>query len=401
MQIDVLERVFPAGGAPRPALVEAHELACRRLFGRVAELYLTDPTRQRLECLTGSGPDIGLESQSSAIARCARLAERVEIVDRADQAVADRQVLHRLGSDDGVCLALPGPRAQDPAVGVVVFALDDDVDQETAMGLYAVSLGRVLSRPGHESGDGGALTQFRRAEERRLRELVHEVNNPLSIVNNYLHLLEIKVQNDSEAVEQLRIIGSELRRAGDLLAEARNVPAALTEPTGALAAQDDVDPNELVRQVVALHQAYAQENGVALSLDLADAAQPIRTSEQKLAQILNNLIRNAIEAEAGETTVRTVAGVYRESGEGLLVEVQDSGPGLPRDLLLRLSEPKQSTKGDGHSGLGLQIVHRLVTELNGFPGRVHHPGPWHPVLDLPAGQRASRMRLRAMMVCWI
>lgn len=365
MQIDLLERVFPAGGAPRPALVEAHELACRRLFGRVAELYLADSGGQHLMCLTGSGPQINLGSQSSAIARCARLGERTEIVDRADQAVADRQVLHRLGSDDGVCLALPGAGPEQPAAGVVVFALDDDVDQETAMGLYAASLGRVLGKPEAGAGEGGVLVQYRNAEERRLRELVHEVNNPLSIVNNYLHLLQIKVQDDPDAVEQLRIIASELRRAGDLVAEARNVPAAVAEPASSAVAQDDVDPNELVRQVVALHQAYARESGVSLTSELADGAPPLRTNEQKLAQVLNNLIRNAIEAAAGETTVRTVAGVYRESGEGLLLEVQDSGPGLPREMLMRLSEPKQSTKGDGHSGLGLQIVHRLVTELNG------------------------------------
>jgi signal transduction histidine kinase len=64
-------------------------------------------------------------------------------------------------------------------------------------------------------------------------------------------------------------------------------------------------------------------------------------------------------------TVSTEAGVYRESREGLWLEVADTGPGLSREVLERLTEPKQSTKGNGHSGLGLHIVHRLVDEIGG------------------------------------
>ena len=45
--------------------------------------------------------------------------------------------------------------------------------------------------------------------------------------------------------------------------------------------------------------------------------------------------------------------------------VEDTGPGLTRAVLDRLYEPKQSTKGSGHAGLGLHIVHRLVREIGG------------------------------------
>jgi signal transduction histidine kinase len=92
----------------------------------------------------------------------------------------------------------------------------------------------------------------------------------------------------------------------------------------------------------------------------------VTSDEQRLAQILNNLVRNAIEASAGKSvTVGSSAGVFREGREGVEISVRDTGPGLPRAVLDRLTEPKESTKGGDHAGLGLHIVHRLVGELKG------------------------------------
>lgn len=367
MQVAILGRLFPGRDkAADRELLAVHELACRRLFGRVAELFLRDASGGRLQRLGGGGPDITLDSQSSIIARCARLSERSVLIDRADQAVADRQVLRQLGSDDGVCMPLPDGNGR--ALGVLVFAVNEDVDQEAAMVLYAAELAKRLAYREPDAGaDGDALARFRQREEKRLRELVHEVNNPLSIVNNYLHILELKLAHEPEAVEQLRLIGAELRRASEMVTQARDVPdieAARREDRGA--EFEEVDLNVLVRQVVELHHGYAREQQVALSESLVPGSLVLSSDEQRLAQILNNLLRNAIEAAAGASvTLSSADGVFRAGREGVLLEVADTGPGLPRQVLERLSEPKQSTKGGDHSGLGLHIVHRLVEELGG------------------------------------
>ncbi len=87
---------------------------------------------------------------------------------------------------------------------------------------------------------------------------------------------------------------------------------------------------------------------------------------RKLSQVLNNLMRNAIEASQGQSvTMSSASGVFREGLEGIEIAVRDTGPGLPRAVLDNLAEPKESTKGDGHAGLGLHIVHRIVAELKG------------------------------------
>lgn len=360
MQVAILGRLIP--DQPSEAdLLEAHTLASRRLFGRVPALLLLDRGRARLNYLGETGPQIALDSQSSIIARCARLGERCEIIDRSDQSVADRQVLRHLGSTDGVCVPL------SPAgglAGVIVFPTDEDVDHDTVMALYAEELAKRLGSAAATEPD--ALGRFRQQEQKRLRELVHEVNNPLSVVNNYLHILELKLEHEPEAVEQLRLIGRELRRAGDIVAQAREIPDAGSERAETVIQAEVMELNGLVRRVVELHTGYAQDHQVTLQHRLSAGATTIRSDEQRLAQVLNNLVRNAIEATQGGTvTVSTESGVYRESRPGVLLEVSDTGPGLSRDVLERLTEPKQSRKGGEHSGLGLHIVHRLVAEIGG------------------------------------
>jgi signal transduction histidine kinase len=248
-----------------------------------------------------------------------------------------------------------------------VFVVDEDVDHEVAMSLYADELARRLSgRARAAAPDVEVLTRFRQHEERRLSELVHEANNPLSVVNNYLHILEAKLAHEPEAVAQLKLIGAELRRAGDIFAQVREVPqteAGRPEPRVEFT---NVDLNALARRVVELHLGYAQEYQVNLTEQLVPGALLVGSDVHRLAQILNNLMRNAIEAAHGASVnVRTASGVYREGKAGALIDVSDTGPGLTRGVLERLAEPKQTTKGADHSGLGLHIVHRLVGELGG------------------------------------
>jgi signal transduction histidine kinase len=87
-----------------------------------------------------------------------------------------------------------------------------------------------------------------------------------------------------------------------------------------------------------------------------------------LKQVLLNLMKNAAEAMAtqgGELMVATT-GVTKDNGQhSVQISVSDNGPGIPEAILARLFRPVTSTKGDGHAGLGLSIVHELVTGMGG------------------------------------
>jgi signal transduction histidine kinase len=128
----------------------------------------------------------------------------------------------------------------------------------------------------------------------------------------------------------------------------------------------EFDLNDLARRVFELHRGYADDHDVDLLIELAQGGVILASDEQRLAQILNNLMRNAIEASSGQSvSLGSEVGVFREGREGVEVYVKDTGPGLSREVLASLAEPKNSTKGGDHAGLGLHIVHRLVLELQG------------------------------------
>jgi signal transduction histidine kinase len=102
----------------------------------------------------------------------------------------------------------------------------------------------------------------------------------------------------------------------------------------------------------------------------------IMTDAGAIKQIAINLINNAAEAmtDGGNVYVSTssrctdefdTVHAADENNHFIELTIRDDGPGLPEKILAQLFEPFTSTKGKGHSGLGLSIVNSLVTELNG------------------------------------
>lgn len=340
----------------------AHEFITRSLFRQVPLLVM----ETRPGCYQStSAPDveIQLDSPSSRIAEVIRTGEKLSVTDQADLSVGDRQLLRRMACDEANCL----PVTQDgSSLAVLLMVADDDVDYDFALDLYLRALAQRLAGLGAGGAEIDLLKKYRQREEKRLRELVHEANNPLSVVQNYLHILQMRLQHDTSAAEQLEMIGTELSRATGIIQGARDLPPLTELDSEAQVVLAEFDVNGLARRVQELHLGYAADHDVNLDLMARPGSVVLRSDEQRLAQILNNLVRNAIEAAAGESvTIGTDTGVFREGREGVEVYVTDTGPGLPRVVLERLADPKESSKGGDHAGLGLHIVHRLVSELGG------------------------------------
>ena len=344
------------------ALQSAHEFITRSLF-REVPLLLVEQGAGEYRGVVEPDVVIHADSSSSAIATVIRNGETRPIVDGPDLSVGDRQLLRRLGSREATCMAV---RLNGHTGAVLLMTGDDDVDYDFALNLYLEALAQRLNSLGATSNELELLKRYRQREEKRLRELVHEANNPLSVVQNYLHILEMRLQHEASAAEQLAMIGTELNRATEIIQRARDLPPITELDAEAQVIVAEFDVNELVRRVHELHLGYAADHNVTLTLEAQPGSMVVRSDEQRLAQVLNNLVRNGIEAAAGESvTVGTDTGLFREGREGIELFVRDTGPGLPRSVLERLADPKESTKGGDHAGLGLHIVHRLVQELGG------------------------------------
>jgi signal transduction histidine kinase len=104
-----------------------------------------------------------------------------------------------------------------------------------------------------------------------------------------------------------------------------------------------------------------------LRLELADSLPPLRTNVTHIQQILTNLLKNAVEAlpPAGVIKLTTEGDVVVNGRNFAAITVADNGPGIAPAILKHLFSPVTSTKGVGHSGLGLSITKKLIDEIGG------------------------------------
>jgi signal transduction histidine kinase len=353
------------------AVFNAANYATRGLFDQVPRCFVVD----RLgTTLIASGDDdlkdlrIPIDKSQSALARAVRERRSIELEEAETLSVVDRQVMRRMNATR---LNIVPMIEEHEAVGVLAFRLTDDDrgDAGVTMQGFASELGVWLTARRREtSGRVRLLTEYRSRQEKRLREVVHEANNPLSIIHNYLHILELRLKDQPATHEQLRMIGEEIRRAGEIIRRVVEMPQIdtvrdTTQPTQA----ERFDLNEVARTVLELILGQVQGAGIQVHQLLHPGGVEVLSDRARVMQIVTNLVRNAVEAmpEGGALTVETMAGVYRAGRAGAEIMIRDDGPGLPQDVVAALYAPKQSTKGGDHSGLGLHITARLVDELGG------------------------------------
>jgi PAS domain S-box-containing protein len=181
----------------------------------------------------------------------------------------------------------------------------------------------------------------------------HEIKNPLTTIKGFLQLLSVKAEF-RRYERELGLIHGEVeqinRVVGDFLLLSRYKADDLNR----------LDLGELVAEVLTLLRMQYP----AASVEMKAALEPglgLVSDRKALKQVLLNLAVNSIEAMdwVGRLQISAVS-----SGTDAVIEVADSGPGLPAELLPDLFRPYVTTKATG-TGLGLAICNRLITELGG------------------------------------
>lgn len=214
------------------------------------------------------------------------------------------------------------------------------------------------SMAGNEAEADNALPAMRG----EIRRAIHEANNPLSIIKNYVTLLTARLAEDQTSSKGLRIIGEEIDRIAATL-------RALTHSASADSGQHDdaVDINGVIRDMLGLaRDTLFAPARIFVVTHFADTLPLLSTQRDRLKQILLNLLKNAAEAmpEGGTVTISTRDNVNRDGQPYVEITVSDTGPGMPRKVMENLFKPVTSTKGSDHGGLGISIVGELATLLN-------------------------------------
>jgi HD-like signal output (HDOD) protein/signal transduction histidine kinase len=361
------------GNGGESGLLDAMTRSARILFDfENAVVLLENPTGQALV----GAPTVNQQriaeftiplAKGGAVAQAA-LSRRLGFIRRDGRplGLAEEQLLRMLGTESLVCLPLvAGARCLGVLVGGVAgWQLPACQKRERflqAFGAQAAgALETALSERGHARRQLAHVAEEYREASRRV---VHEVNNPLSIIKNYLSVLDSKLERQEPVSAELSILNEEIDRVGQLVGSLTQIQPNIEGGVPA------ADVAKVVDDVLRLFRTtnFVPAN-VEIVVSMPDDAGRIEGDPDILKQILVNLVKNAIEAlsaSGGRIEIANRGHVNRERRLYLELVVSDTGPGLSRDVLANLFSAVKSTKEGPHHGLGLSIVHSLVKKLNG------------------------------------
>lgn len=185
--------------------------------------------------------------------------------------------------------------------------------------------------------------------------VAHEINNPLYATRNALYLLEADLPADLRASPFLAIARDELARIARVTERMRD----FYRPTRGEMEANDL--NYALEATLALAGLNVRHAPIQLLFTPANDLPPVVCNIDQLRQVFLNLVLNAIDAMpgGGTLTVRSIAGATVA-----LVEVRDTGIGIPAAVRARLFEPFFTNKPNG-TGLGLSISAHIVTQHGG------------------------------------
>jgi len=309
-------------------------------------------------------------SKGGAVAK-ATLERRISFIRRegAPLGLSEEQLLRMLGTESLVCVPLvSGARCIGVLIGGIAgWQVPACQKRERFMQAFGAQAASALENAMLERGQARRQLAHVAEEYREAsRRVVHEVNNPLSIIKNYLSVLDSKLERQEPVSGELSILNEEIDRVGQLV-------NSLTEVQPATQALLDsgvsADVGKVVEDVLRLFRAtdFVPAN-VEIVVSMSPEAGRIEGDPDILKQILVNLVKNAIEAlsaTGGRIEIANRGHANRERRLYLELVVSDTGPGLSREVLANLFSAVKSTKEGPHHGLGLSIVHSLVKKLNG------------------------------------
>jgi signal transduction histidine kinase len=222
----------------------------------------------------------------------------------------------------------------------------------------------------------------RRAEADRAwtamaRELAHQLGTPISSLKGWLEVLELpagerpgELGNPAVARE----IGEDVERLERV--SRRFELVGRETPLGPIELAAVVGPVE--RYLRARMPRLGP--GVALDVALDPDVSQVRGNEVLLAWALENIVKNALDALAGQGGRIAIRGFHRES-EWVTLEIEDSGPGIDPAVRDRLFDPGATTKSGGW-GVGLSLAQRIVERIHRGTLRVARTGPGGTTFEL-------------------
>jgi two-component system sensor kinase FixL len=191
--------------------------------------------------------------------------------------------------------------------------------------------------------------------------LAHELNQPLTAISNYVRgartlvaRLELKDDSLLDAVEKA---GDQALRAGEIIRRMRG-----------LISRNDIEQRpeslaEMISEIDFIITLVAREANVTVTYNLSEGLDQVLADRIQIQQVVTNLVRNAVEAMRDGPQRKLEISARPQDGDWLIC-VEDSGPGIAKEMEDRLFTPLASSKEKG-MGLGLSISKTIVENHKG------------------------------------
>ncbi len=221
--------------------------------------------------------------------------------------------------------------------------------------------------------------------------VAHEINNPLGTITIYAHVLLKTLEPDDPRREDVDLIIKEAARTKDI------VQGLLSFARETKLRPGPTNINELLEDVLGLLVNQSLFQNIKIKKNLSADSPTITADWTQLKQVFLNVLLNAAQAMEGKGTV-TITTIARKNT--IKVRIQDTGPGIPPEIMPRIFSPFFTTKEKG-TGLGLAISYGIIERHGGKIDLKSELGKGTTaIISLPVRQDRERLqedRFRAIV----
>jgi len=275
--------------------------------------------------------------------------------------VIDKHFIRLTGGEDFVCVPMI---YNDKTIGALIMGASSETHILPAtlqlLDYFASEAANACAQINEHNTPG--ITPIDQELQLKVREIAHEANNPLSIVRNYLETLSTKLGENHDAQPEINILREEIDRTGQIILRLRDLHQDPEDN------EPGIDINREISDLTKLFRgSLFLSHGVDCELKLDKKLKRQKGNRNHLRQVLTNLIKNATEAmeNGGKIKIKTSRSVNVNGKDFVEIIITDQGPGIPDSVLSHLFHPVTTTKGSGHSGLGLSISKNLINDMSG------------------------------------
>ncbi len=346
-------------------------------------------------CVQVKGTRLPLDPLKNICSRAVQDKRLFHVSDISQEEILDRKIIEQFGVTEFVAAPLI---AKDQVIGILLV---DNALSGRAMAEDEIRFLQLFSNQAGTAIENSILYNRLEAANRELSEtqerliqgerlaaigemaasIAHEVKGPLVSIGGFARRLTRKAVQESDEWRCADTIAREVSRLENLLTD------ILSYSKKSTICYSDCSIVDVVEEALELVGHLFQEVGIVIRKELARDLPLLLGDGQQLKQVFINLFMNAQEAMKGggemSVTVRLSAPHDRDA---VVVAISDSGKGIPPEILRNIFNPFFTTKATG-TGLGLPIVHRIVTNHLGRIEVANQPGggavftvilPFHP-----------------------